>query len=323
MVEKMMPADLSKALHDQGIEHHLCAGASSELAEGTLRFSQFDQNLRIHCSAMTELENTTNTAALQPCIAFTVLFHGALTFSVGECRYEVSTEDSPLVFVNVVAEPQIFTRFMQRNQRVEKITVTLTYQWLKNKLQANHSEVYTNHELLSSSHVSVLSIDESNIELARQIFDWDQNKIDPFAKINQERCVLALVPTLLDTLTSGQCELVQQLVPRDYPLESEKDTNQKLHQLLKEDLSLEQIATQLGMSVSTLQRYFKSQFQTTVKQYIKLQRLQAAKKSIMLGQATIGEAAYHAGYNHVGNFISAFKKAFGVTPKQLLKNHRT
>ena len=87
---------------------------------------------------------------------------------------------------------------------------------------------------------------------------------------------------------------------------------------LHTDLKLEDIAKQSAMSVSALQRKFKQTFTCTVFEYVRNRRLDKVKEAMCKEKITIGEAAYMAGYNHPSNFITAFKRKFGVTPGELL-----
>lgn len=79
-------------------------------------------------------------------------------------------------------------------------------------------------------------------------------------------------------------------------------------------LSLADIATHAGLSVSTLQRQFKAHHHQTVAHYIRARKLDRARKALFHKEMSIGEAAFQAGYNHTSNFVTAYKRAFGVTP---------
>jgi AraC-like DNA-binding protein len=81
--------------------------------------------------------------------------------------------------------------------------------------------------------------------------------------------------------------------------------------------NLDAIAGQLGMSVSTLQRLCKSLYGKTLFDYVRQRRLEMARDAIQHRRASIGEAAFIAGYRHSSNFTSAFKRAFGISPGAL------
>ncbi|MDY0206479.1 MAG: helix-turn-helix transcriptional regulator [Pseudomonas sp.] len=82
-------------------------------------------------------------------------------------------------------------------------------------------------------------------------------------------------------------------------------------------LNQQDIAQQVGMSTSSLQRHFRNNFHLSVTQYHRQQRLRRALHSLQKDQISINQAAELAGYSTTGNFSTAVKKEFGVTPKQL------
>ncbi|MDV2078556.1 helix-turn-helix transcriptional regulator [Marinobacter xestospongiae] len=90
---------------------------------------------------------------------------------------------------------------------------------------------------------------------------------------------------------------------------------------LHRELRLEEIARASAMSVSTLQRRFKQETGITVFDYIRNRRLDKVRDGLRMDRLSISEAAYMAGYNHPSNFITAFKRRFGVTPGNMNDNN--
>ena len=86
--------------------------------------------------------------------------------------------------------------------------------------------------------------------------------------------------------------------------------------------SLPELAQQVGVSDRTLQRGFQSLFQTTVVGYLTQQRLEQAARLLRQGNDTIAEVATQVGYGHLGHFAAAFKRQFGITPRQCLAGHK-
>lgn len=80
--------------------------------------------------------------------------------------------------------------------------------------------------------------------------------------------------------------------------------------------TVEQLACGAGMSVDTLQREFRAAFGTTVFGYLQEYRLQRAYRALEAG-SPVSRAAYAAGYSSPANFSTAFKRRFGVSPKEV------
>ncbi|WP_051436213.1 helix-turn-helix transcriptional regulator [Marinomonas ushuaiensis] len=81
-------------------------------------------------------------------------------------------------------------------------------------------------------------------------------------------------------------------------------------------MSLSGISNQLGMSSATLQRNAHEHLNMSVTQFLRIRRLELAKKALYQDGVSIIDAALLAGYNHSSNFTTAFKRQFGVSPTE-------
>lgn len=89
-----------------------------------------------------------------------------------------------------------------------------------------------------------------------------------------------------------------------------------LAQQLAHPPSLSKLAQQVGVSDRTLQRGFREVFDTTVFGYLHTRRMEKAEQLLRNRQMRVSEVAHAVGYSHLGHFTEAFKRAFGITPKQ-------
>lgn len=83
------------------------------------------------------------------------------------------------------------------------------------------------------------------------------------------------------------------------------------------DHSVSTLAQIAGMSISTLKRKFTDLYGLPVGSYLRLVRMEEAKAALETGQMSIAQAAHIAGYQHAGNFSSAFRKCYGILPSEL------
>ncbi|ASC71754.1 AraC-type DNA binding domain protein [Halomicronema hongdechloris C2206] len=90
-----------------------------------------------------------------------------------------------------------------------------------------------------------------------------------------------------------------------------------LERYLDDSPSLLQLARWVGLNDCTLKRGFKQVFGTTVFGYLRQRRLEQARELLLEQEMSVTEAATAVGYTHVGHFAAAFKRAFGVSPRQL------
>ncbi|MBR9727021.1 AraC family transcriptional regulator N-terminal domain-containing protein [Shewanella intestini] len=92
-------------------------------------------------------------------------------------------------------------------------------------------------------------------------------------------------------------------------------TIEVLSSQLDKPITIEDIATQVGMSRAVLHRKFKQATTMSPMQFIKSMRLNSAAVSIAKGM-NVSEAAMQNGYVSASQFSREFKRLFGQTPKQ-------
>lgn len=96
-----------------------------------------------------------------------------------------------------------------------------------------------------------------------------------------------------------------------------------ISQHFSEPISVSDMAKAAKVSINTLERHFKQKLNISPSAYIKKKRLANATKLLAEG-CTVAEASEQSGFSDYSNFISLFKKAYGITPlkyKKRLKKH--
>jgi AraC-like DNA-binding protein len=89
---------------------------------------------------------------------------------------------------------------------------------------------------------------------------------------------------------------------------------ERLRHNLDQPLRIEQLACELGMSVSGLQHHFKAVTALSPSQFQKRLRLQEARR-LMLGEdLDAASAAYRVGYRDASHFNREYKSLFGIPP---------
>ncbi|MDO4296156.1 MAG: AraC family transcriptional regulator [bacterium] len=79
--------------------------------------------------------------------------------------------------------------------------------------------------------------------------------------------------------------------------------------------SREELSELVHLSVPKLSSGFSSLYGTSIHQYIIEQRLKQASQLLLDGEWTVSEIATRVGYGKPSNFSAAFKKKYGVVPK--------
>ncbi|MDV2996929.1 MAG: HTH-type transcriptional activator RhaR [Chroococcidiopsis sp. SAG 2025] len=95
-----------------------------------------------------------------------------------------------------------------------------------------------------------------------------------------------------------------------------KQAKEYIHAHLVEELSLEAIATTVGMSQYHFSRIFKQVTGVTLWQYVVQQRVELAKRLLAQPGQSIVEVSNHLGFSSQGQFTNFFRKHTGITPTQ-------
>jgi AraC-like DNA-binding protein len=79
-----------------------------------------------------------------------------------------------------------------------------------------------------------------------------------------------------------------------------------------------------GVSLRTVQDLFRRHLDCSITSYLRRVRLDAARARLLLGHAedTVTAVAYAAGFNHMGEFSTAYRRAFGERPSDTLRDAR-
>lgn len=85
--------------------------------------------------------------------------------------------------------------------------------------------------------------------------------------------------------------------------------------------SLEALSKRVGLNAKKLKMGFKEFYGAPVFTFLLNYKLDYSKKLLEQNQLNVSEVAIHVGYSNSSHFIAAFKKKFGITPKQFTKQN--
>ena len=79
-------------------------------------------------------------------------------------------------------------------------------------------------------------------------------------------------------------------------------------------LSVEELAQQTNLSISSFKREFTKLYNDTPASYIKNRRLEKAAELLLVSNERISEIAFDCGFNDVANFTKSFSEKYHTTP---------
>lgn len=207
-------------------------------------------------------------------------------------------------------QPVNVFRRVRKKERVEKVSISLGDDWLTNwdKAGTQPSEGLL-EMLVSSTRLHQWAPSKRIIRNALEIIS-DELDNSLVGKLLAEGCAIEILREVFgiieNTPTTDKVSVRENSQARKINIFIEDNFNK--------DLTLAQIASAVGMSVSSMQRAFKRGFGITVMDSIRQRRLECARAALLFDGATVAQASQAAGYKSASNFTNAFFKQFGMLP---------
>jgi len=161
-----------------------------------------------------------------------------------------------------------------------------------------------------------LFINLSHRTMLKELFELKEN--DVLIPIRRLSGIIHLIEKFLHSfLRQEQAALPRTVKKND--LESMQHVEQILSSKLEGFPSLESLAQEVFMSTSKLKNLFKQVYGHTLYDYYNKSRLQRAKDLLLTGQCSIKQAGSEIGFSNLSHFAKAFRKEFGILPRDLVK----
>ena len=153
-------------------------------------------------------------------------------------------------------------------------------------------------------------------EALKEIFDLDAN--DPLNRFRRVALIFRLIEIFLQSFMRRERDpLPRRLKKND--LESMRHIERILSSQLEGFPSLESLAQEVFMSTSKLKTLFKQVYGYTLYDYYNKSRLLRAKEMLVTGQYSIKQAGCEIGFSNLSHFAKAFKKEYGVLPREIVR----
>ncbi|ACM30287.1 transcriptional regulator [Rhizobium rhizogenes] len=294
-------------------------GADDTVLRGTFSKTTVRSGLTVHYSDVTNLCDLHTEAESAPHLGVKLFFQGGVSASIGDQdipmphRAENSDRWIPSATLFHQQERELFRRRAAVGDRVRKLTIKIFPEWLESgdvfaDASAQGLKRFTATRLAARSWSPSASL----VALATQAIK--PSGFEPYlARLYMESRTLGIVAEAFSLLAGTP--------PPAHSARLSAAENKRLRraeELLNNSRvapSVEELATEIGVSVNTLQRLFHTAHRTTVFHYIRKLKLEQARTALENEGVTIAQAAYLAGYTSPANFATAFKRQHGFSPR--------
>ena len=247
-----------------------------------------------------------------------VLLQGSQHFVIDDVRFRLDAGNAdapcPLVFMLNVAQTSRLRFINDSDTPLHKVMISAPLPWL-NRLMETQDGMPALRNFFSQ-HLAHFSF-----EPGQHILQLAEKIMHPPALLSGELSSLYLKAQALDIMWQSCLALVADdaggwPAPTLMSLRHCERVRDYIIANLEKDLSIDLIAGEAGTSTSTIQRHFKEHFGITIFGFIRQKRLEAAHAALATDGIPVSKAAHLAGYHNISSFTTAFRKTFGITPKQ-------
>jgi len=298
--------------------------SDQDIVQGQFELRRLAGGVVVHTSNLIELVSLDSEKEMDARLTFLIVLEGVLELTVADRLHRAGLEpgERACCLTLPLTAQQPMQRRIRKGRRIRKVTIALEQAWFEQ--QGVDFERYLSQLGCQPNQPLRWRPSRRIVDLACGLLDSEVQNDPVLRNLTFEQQGLALVAELLQSLRDGKGQRsaagAASIEATDQRLRSVIAAIDSRHARLS---SLDELAGEVGMSVSALQRLFKKYYGTTVADYLRQRRLIEAKEALEHAGISIGEASYLAGYNHTSNFISAFRRTFGKTPGDMFTDDRS
>lgn len=241
-----------------------------------------------------------------------LLLSGSVTYVIEGKSYRMKPRD-----ILIINNKELHKAFVEKGVPYERIVIWLNPDYIKS---------------LNTDKTDLLGVFDSSLINRYNLLRLDPEAMDYIYKIVDKLGIACKSQSFgSDILRTSYIKELLVYINRIYQISNGKDLkldityNEKvtkiihyINQNLDSDLSLESISAKFYLSKYHLLREFKKNTGYTIHRYITQKRLIMAKE-LLKDCGQVSEVCSKCGFGDYSNFIRAFKREFGISPKKYCK----
>ncbi len=239
---------------------------------------------------------------------FYLFINGDVTFFIGEKRYHLDPFDYFVILPNTIHKASIhnhtsYQRFILHIKETTLLELSTPQTNFHHSFTGFAGNVY---HFSQEEQPAILAIKEQLLPT------FNQKKLFGYDVLQQSYLSVLLVKSILNAQNTEHisCAALSPLLVNvtDY-----------INLYYQENINIDMIAKQFSVSRSSLCHQFRTNYNTSLWNYVVSKRLVLAQKLLLEG-ASLSDACYTSGFSDYSHFVKTFSRKFGVSPKQYGKS---
>ncbi|XSG81100.1 MAG: helix-turn-helix domain-containing protein [Methyloligella sp. ZOD6] len=300
--------------------------ANDILIEGQFLHQELRRGLVLHASNAIEEKRFTATSSLGEGLSCVFFLEGKVDVKIGGRDFEFQAEDHRATTgaAIVSAQRESFQRASAGRQHVRHLVVSATTEWLDVEgLEEVDTERNTARLLREHLTDHRWTLSPRVLALVDQIFS-PSVFTEELRRLYLESRAVEIVAETISAVTNAEPRRINGGLLERTDLTRLRRAKDLIEAKLTEPLTVQIIAREAGVSPSGLQRLFRLAEGVSVFEYVRRHRLERAFDALSAGGSRVQEASVIAGYTNPANFATAFRRQYGLAPREIrwsLKSH--
>ena len=216
---------------------------------------------------------------------------------VKDLPLNINTDEKSTVICILVSIDKFHKLFSSDTQNIGFLSKENINQKYYNENKISEEMLLVLNQMLNNSDTNDL---KNNLYLKAKVYELFSLIFQNKKEKNKEQC-----PFIINDEQIKKIKLAKEIIIRRY----------------EEPPTLVALSQEIQLSLKKLKQGFKELYGKPVFQYLLDYKMNLAKKILSEGKLNVNEVSIKLGYSTASHFIAAFKRRFGITPRQYIVNN--
>lgn len=287
--------------------------ATATVAAGKFDLREVRPGLLVHASDARYEHTVTTRMEKNPSLNFSIVLSGGWQATLGGKALASGAGPSATTFV--LSEADLWQKHAVRGDHARMVNVMASPEWLEASIldgsgadNASMISLARRHRWQSHWSPSARLVGLADRVLGTPLYAGG------LQKLYLESRAIDIVLESLSLLVDSNHPAGSGARPGDH--RRMWAVRERLDHSARETPSLAELAQEAGVSTRTLQRQFAAVHGIAIFEYVRSHRLDRSRRLLEREGISVAQAAYEAGYSSAANFATAFRRRFGLSPRQ-------